>query len=89
MEMWGVILTWAGDMSAEEVCLERLREGVNFIWYLAVVVIFMRLGGAKSLVGLEGSDPSRHHGSEELLLSFNIILTRKIRHNILYFVNIT
>ena len=45
MEMWGVILTWAGDKSAEEVCLERLREGVNFIWYLAVVVIFMGLEG--------------------------------------------
>ena len=43
-----------GDRPAEEVCLERLRVGVNCLWYLAVVVIFMGLGGAKSLVGLGG-----------------------------------
>ena len=48
MEMWGVSLTWG------QACL----------WYLAVVVIFMGLGGAKSLVGLGGNDPSRHHDSE-------------------------
>ena len=52
MEMWGVI--WHGDKPAEEVCLERLGIGVNCLWCLAVVVIFMGLGGAKSLVGLGG-----------------------------------
>ena len=57
-------LVWPGDKPAEEVCLERLRVGVNCLWYLAVVVIFMGLGGAKSLVGLGGNVPSRHHGSE-------------------------
>ena len=57
-------LFWPGDKSAKEVCLERLRVGVNCLLYLAVVVIFMGLGGAKSLVGLGGNDPSRHHGSD-------------------------
>ena len=57
-------LFWPGDKSAEEVCLERLWVGVNCLWYLVVVVIFMGLGGAKSLVGLGGSDPSRDHESE-------------------------
>ena len=57
-------LFWPGDKPAEEVCLERLRVRVNCFWYLAVVVIFLGLGGAKSLVGLEGNDPSRHRGSE-------------------------
>ena len=75
-------LFWPGDKSAEEVCLERLRVGLNCLWYLAVVVIIMGLGGAKRLVGLGGIDPSRHHGSEWLLLSFDVILTRKIHHNI-------
>ena len=57
-------LFWPGHKSAEEVCLERFRERLNCLWYLAVVVIFMGLGGAKSLVGLGGNDPSRHHGSD-------------------------
>ena len=34
--------------------MERLGIGVNCLWCLAVVVIFMGLGGAKSLVGLGG-----------------------------------
>ena len=57
-------LVCPGDKPAEEVCLERLQVGVNCLWYLAVVVTFMGLGGAKSLVGLGGNDPSRNHGSE-------------------------
>ena len=57
-------LVCPGDKPAEEVCLERLQVGVNCLWYLAVVVIFMGLGGAKSLVGLGGNGPSRNHGSE-------------------------
>ena len=57
-------LVWPGDKPAEEFCLERLQVGVNCLWYLAVVVIFMGLGGAKSLVGLGGNGASKHHGSE-------------------------
>ena len=47
-------LVWPGDKPAEEVHLERLWVGVNFTWYLTVVVIFMGLGGSKSLVGSGG-----------------------------------
>ena len=47
-------LVWPGDKPAEEVHLNRLWVGVNFTWYLTVVVIFMGLGGSKSLVGSGG-----------------------------------
>ena len=47
-------LVWPGDKPAEEVHLDRLWVGVNFTWYFTVVVIFMGLGGSKSLVGSGG-----------------------------------
>ena len=67
---WGCgELACLGDKPAEEVCLERLRVGVNCLWYLAVVVIFMGLGGAKSLVGLGKKQKAFLGGSISLFLN--------------------
>ena len=47
-------LVWPGDKPNEEVFLERLGVGGNSLWCIAIVVIFMGLGGTKGLRGLGG-----------------------------------
>ena len=67
------------EKPGEEICCGGLGVGGNYLWHLVIVVIFMKLRGAKSLRGRRGFkviisdkggtsfvgvDPSRHHGSE-------------------------
>ena len=52
MEMWGVSLAWAQVNSLEKrFTLGELGLGGNCVWCLAIIVIFMGLGGGNSWGG--------------------------------------
>ena len=104
-------LVWTGDKPAEKYCQVTLEVGGNYLWCLFIVVIFMRLGGAKRLGGGGGFKviiwrrASHKYGEWPIFMRelttldtmslsnyyyvSNTILTRKVHHNILCFVNTT